>query len=1095
MTPGCRLSTLFFAPLLVSGLLAARAQDVGPAIPLPPGSLPRIAKGTPPAVSAKSDYAREPSVIERLDVVYRYAADGTGSREMSAVIHIQDEAAIKTWGVLGFPFASSAEHVEIDYVRVRRAGDVLISTPATDAQELPAPITREAPFYSDLKEKQVPVRSVRAGDRVEYKVRIVRTKPEAPGHFWGEQSMFTPANGVVVLQQTVELHVPKGAAVTVWSPTVKQEQSDTATERVYTWHSAQLHPIAGVEKTELQRLVAAERDADDDGETGRLAQIAWTNFHDWAEVGAWYRGMEGSRMMPDDEIRAKVAELIAGKATAEEKVRAIYGFVAPQVRYIGVAFGIGRYQPHEAGDVLRNQYGDCKDKHTLLAAMLAAAGFTADAALIGAGVRFNDAVPSPGAFNHVITVVQMDGKPVWLDATAEVAPYRMLMPVLRDKQALLVPAAGLAHVERTPKDLPFKPEIHFEADGSLDEQGTSHSHFTMVMRGDEEVLYRQAVHSVSPSQWDELMQNISRSMSYAGKVTHAEFSRPEDTAEPFHVSYDYEREKNGDWDNRRILAQLPPAGLVTLDEKDPPTVAIALGTPHVEVDHAVMKLPPGWGAELPAAVHAKSAYATLDKTYKVQDGKLITDRRVEVLQQKVPATEWRTYQKFATDAGLDGEPFIQLHRGGGSHNAALDDPAAAGLIREVVSLEQERNFTGAAEKLDKAKAINPKQAYLWSNYGWLAMMNGKPNEAVDDLKRELADHPDEANVYMLLVQAQVQQRKPDQAIGTLEKLVTLKPEDENASLMLANMQIGQKQFPAAEKTLRSNLAAHPDANRARLLLGTTLIREGRKGEAETLLKGLLEGDDAMILNDAAYSLADEDLDTPMAEKAARRSVSLLEAEVAAAQADESDPKAAIRAETLTNVWNTLGWALFREGKVAEAEPWVRAAWENSLAAEPGYHLGQILEKQGKPAQAMALYQVSLYGDKASSDTVAQGNIARQAALRKAGTPSQVADGKNALQGERTFKVPGANTVTAWATVQLMLDSKGVTSATVFKTKDAYETSKLEPMMQSLRGMDLKATVPPESKAKMTRLGVLSCHAGSACELVLLSTRAALSEHD
>ena len=36
----------------------------------------------------------------------------------------------------------------------------------------------------------------------------------------------------------------------------------------------------------------------------------------------------------------------------------------------GGSFGIGRYQPHAAGEVLRNQYGDCKDKANLFNALL-----------------------------------------------------------------------------------------------------------------------------------------------------------------------------------------------------------------------------------------------------------------------------------------------------------------------------------------------------------------------------------------------------------------------------------------------------------------------------------------------------------------------------------------------------------------------------------------------------------------------------------------------------------------------------------------------------------------------------------------------------
>jgi tetratricopeptide (TPR) repeat protein len=1050
----------------------------------------------PPAVhieklplTANPDYSREPSIIDRLDVVYRYATDGSGSREVTGIVHLQDEAAIKNWSVLSFDYASGTEHVVIDYVRVRRPDGTIVETPSADAQEMPAAITREAPFYSDLKETQIPVRSLRAGDHLEYKVRTIRTKPEAPGHFWDQQNFFGPTDGGVVLEQSLELHVPKASYVQVWSPKFKSDLTETPTEHVYTWHTAQLRPIAGLDKAAIHSLLA---EAADDGE-GKLPNVAWTNFHDWAEVGAWYRGMEGTRMAPDDDIRAKAAELTAGKQTPEEKVRAIYGYVGPQIRYIGVAFGVGRYQPHEAGDVLRNQYGDCKDKHTLLAALLSAAGFSSDAALIGSGVRFNEAVPSPGSFNHVITVVQLDGKPIWLDATAEVAPYRMLMPALLDKQALVVPTTGPAHIERTPKDLPFHAEFSFTAEGSLDEHGTSHSHMVMVIRGVDEIIFRQAARSVAPSQWDELMQRISQGMGYEGTVTHAQFSRPDDTAEPFRITYDYERVKGGDWDNYRIAPQFTPIALGPVDEKDLPVSPIDLGYPHVEIDHAVMKLPDGWSADLPPAIHAKSAFATLDKTYKLEDGKLISDRRLEILQKNIPAADWRAYKAWYTDASPGTENWIQLIRTGGHHTAGLDDPKAADLIREATQLEQEHNWDDAKAKLDQAKAVNPKQAYLWSNYGYLAMMYGKPVEATDDLQRELADHPDEDNVSMLLANAQLQQRKQYDATITLQKLIARSPDNEEAANMLASLLLLQKDYPAAEKALRGSLAAHPDSPSAQLQLGTTLIREGKKNEAETLLKTVVEkSDDAMQLNNAAYALADEGLDLPTAEKAARRSLARLEDQMAAASPDDPAIKSLQRTEMILNVWDTLGWALFREGKTAEAEPFVRAAWTHSLAADPGYHLGVILEKEGQPVKAMEVYQVALFGDRGSDpEGIANSNTDRQAALRKAGTPKQVADGKQGLQAQRTFKIPGSNTITGWGTVELIFDAGGVSSAKVIRDHDAYHADAVEPVMQSLRHIDYKAALPPGSKAKLVRRGVLSCHSGSPCEIVLLSSRDAM----
>lgn len=72
-------------------------------------------------------------------------------------------------------------------------------TPIADALEMPTEIMRQAPFYSDLKQKQVPVRGLRAGDRLEWRVRLVRTAAEAPGRFWGV-SAFTGKEAVAVAE-------------------------------------------------------------------------------------------------------------------------------------------------------------------------------------------------------------------------------------------------------------------------------------------------------------------------------------------------------------------------------------------------------------------------------------------------------------------------------------------------------------------------------------------------------------------------------------------------------------------------------------------------------------------------------------------------------------------------------------------------------------------------------------------------------------------------------------------------------------------------------------------------------------------------------
>ena len=80
--------------------------------------------------------------------------------------------------------------------------------------------------------------------------------------------------------------------------------------------------------------------------------------------------------MPDDAVKAKAAALVKGKTDDMAKVKALYDYVSRNIRYVSLSFGLGRIQPHAASEVLANGYGDCKDKNTLLAALLRVAGIS-----------------------------------------------------------------------------------------------------------------------------------------------------------------------------------------------------------------------------------------------------------------------------------------------------------------------------------------------------------------------------------------------------------------------------------------------------------------------------------------------------------------------------------------------------------------------------------------------------------------------------------------------------------------------------------------------------------------------------------------------
>src|SRR5205823_1648450 len=207
--------------------------------------------------------------------------------------------------------------------------------------------------------------------------------------------------------------------------------------------------------------------------------IQLTTFESWEQLGRWYANLEKDRRMPTPEVRTKAEELTKGLNNDLEKTEALYDYVAKNFRYVSLSLGLGRYQPHSAADVLKDQYGDCKDKHTLLASLLQAEGLHASSVLINSTRKLDPDVPSPSQFDHVITMLPLAGQEVWMDTTAEVAPFRLLAYTLRKKQALVIPPASSGsapHLEDTPADTPMPDSEHSEVTGKINDIGKLEAH-------------------------------------------------------------------------------------------------------------------------------------------------------------------------------------------------------------------------------------------------------------------------------------------------------------------------------------------------------------------------------------------------------------------------------------------------------------------------------------------------------------------------------------------------------------------------------------------------------------------------------------------
>jgi hypothetical protein len=629
------LALLALAVSLCGPLSSAAQQNPAPApaAPAPAAAAPKPPSLAPPTTAPKPpDTSKEGLVIEKVSTRIRMEADGTGTRQTTARSRILADSGVKQMAVLTFTYTASNQQVDIGYVRVIKPDGTVVVTPDYNVQDMPADVTRSAPMYSDIHQKHVAVKGLGVGDILESQITLRTLKPEVPGQFWMDYSF---EKNLIILDEQLDLDLPADKAVTVASADLQPTVTTAAGRKLYHWASSNL----------------ARPDPDGPPQSAKRwkPSVQITTFASWQQVGAWYGSLQKEPLTVTPAIQAKAAALTKGLTTDQDKLRAIFNDVALHIHYVGLEFGIGRYQPHPADDVLSNQYGDCKDKHTLLASLLKAVGIEAWPVLIPSRRELDPATPSPAQFDHVITLVPLGGKLLWMDSTEEVAPIGVLIGLLRDKQALAIPPGKPAYLERTPADLPSPRSVDIKMEGKLSDQGLFTGHLDETTDGDVGMLFRAAFRGVPQSQWKELMQRIARSENFGGEVSNPQVSEVEQVGQPFVFSFDYTREKYYQWSDKDtshwVSLPMPPMGgeLAPGVKEIKPADDPDLGSTGKTTYHSSMQLPPGWTMLPPRDIDLSEDWLEYHAKYSFKDGAFTADRVALVKKTKVPLDQWDKY--------------------------------------------------------------------------------------------------------------------------------------------------------------------------------------------------------------------------------------------------------------------------------------------------------------------------------------------------------------------------------------------------------------------------------------------------------------------
>ncbi len=721
-----------FSSLVAAGLLAMSFPSAAVQSDPPPASSATPSKATKGTKAAQAsaqeseapklpepahDYSQEAFVIEKYRSIYHFENDGTGRKETIARVRVQSEAGVQQWGQLQFGYNSANERVEMSYVRVLKADGSVVKAGEDAIQDLSAPLEQQAPVYTDYRQKHITVPGLRPGEVLEYHIVTVIHTALAPGEFWADY-VFDKNN--ITLDEEVDIDVPADRPLKLKNkPGIDPQVSEEKGRRLYHWNRSHLEREDDKKEKDKEKHARKNKRPDED-----RPDIQLTTFVSWEQIGRWYAGLEKDRRAPSPEVRAKAEELTKGLTTDLDKVQALYDFVAKNFRYVSLSLGLGRYQPHSSSVVLHNQYGDCKDKHTLLASLLEAEGMHASSVLINSSRKLDVDVPSPSQFDHVITMLPMnqgqaDQQEVWMDTTSEVAPFRLLAYSLRKKEALVIPASGTPHLEETPADTPMPDSEIAEVDGKVNAIGKLEAHVHYTFRGDEELLLRSIFRRVPEAQWQRVVENVNAGMG--GDVTNLKISDPAATREPFTLSYDVARPNFLDWSKKKSdltlpLCQfnLPNLGDDDADDSDP----LKLGPKAEYVYKIKLQLPATYTARAPLPFSLKRDYAEYQATYKLDGSTFPAGRTLTLRQDEIAAPRVTDYEAFRRAVNSDLGQFSFRSKILGSRRAQ----------RHRADMESRRSSSKAAFAPPSARTIfpwrfnssnvllevDPKNKYAWN---------------------------------------------------------------------------------------------------------------------------------------------------------------------------------------------------------------------------------------------------------------------------------------------------------------------------------------------------------------------------------------------
>ena len=524
--------------------------------------------------------------------------------------------------------------------------------------------------YSDIRRRIARAPGRDPGGVVAYEV-------EQRDQAYANQSTWFFQDDLPHLRQSFTLELPTGYTyVTDWAHHDKSRAIDLEHQR-YRWEM-NATPAIDLYRVPMHPSFAAL--------AGRMtvhygpASATNAPLGSWQEIGEWFDGLSRDRMVANAEISAKAAELTAGKQDFYDKAEAIGEFVQQQIRYFVITMGIGGYQPHPAAEIFHNRYGDCKDKATLLSALLSSVGIHSAIMVVDHRRGVIDPTSPSIVADHAIAAIEIPSgysspklrsvitaksgrKYLIFDPTWEKTAFGQLEHNLQGGFGILMEGKETQIVE-----LPLlSPELNtvtrtatfqMEPDGSL--KGAVMEKRFGDLSEDSRDLYTTGDARDQKKVLDSTLSRDFTSFNVTDYKVENAAALNKDLTTSFHLAAEHFGHPMGP------LLMMRPRVLgsegMPIDRK-PRSMPIDLKQTMIASDDFTIELPAGYAIdEVPDPVKLDVGFASYESSSKVNGNSLHYTRTYIVRQVSLPADRYPDVQKLAATIDADEQNHAVLKK-------------------------------------------------------------------------------------------------------------------------------------------------------------------------------------------------------------------------------------------------------------------------------------------------------------------------------------------------------------------------------------------------------------------------------------------------